>query len=262
MKTFYLYEYVDTNTNEPFYIGKGTINTKGNKYGRSLDHVRGRSKEFKKAVKEREYKINIVFETEDEKECYNEENKRILEIGRISTGKGPLVNKSEGGKNPLSGRKMSDEEKARRAENKKKWWASPAGIARKKELSEKMKDNDYGAANSGRKWSDEEKQKKKVYWESEEGKKRKAEMAEEKKGNTYGEVTAGRVVSDETRKKLSEIGKKRFADGWVHPMQGRNHTKESCEKISQGHFGLNHSEETKRKMSESQRKRRQEEGLS
>lgn len=56
-----------------------------------------------------------------------------------------------------------------------------------------------------------------------------------------GDLNKGKTLSEEERQRLSEIAKERFRDPRNHPMFGRKHT-----------------EESKRKMSETKRKRRQE----
>jgi len=56
-----------------------------------------------------------------------------------------------------------------------------------------------------------------------------------------GDVNKGKALSDAEKKHLSEIAKERFQDKRNHPM-----------------FGKRHSEESKRKMSETKKRRRRE----
>lgn len=65
----------------------------------------------------------------------------------------------------------------------------------------------------------------------------------------------GNRMSEETKNKLSIMAKNRYSDGKSHPWVGRKHTKESKEKMSKSSkYRRPVSEETRRKMSESQKK--------
>lgn len=90
------------------------------------------------------------------------------------------------------------------------------------------------------------------------------------------EAQKGRIVSEETRQKMSESAKKRWAKrkllklpgfrtGIKHSEEtkkkisetktGIKRSEETKKKISESHKGKKHSDETKKKMSESQKKR-------
>ena len=68
------------------------------------------------------------------------------------------------------------------------------------------------------------------------------------KGNTN---KRGKIVSDEVKQKMSESRKEYFDNGGLHGMSGKTHTPEAIEKIVAAHVGTKHSEEHKKKISES-----------
>jgi len=106
MKRYYIYEHVRLDTNEVFYVGKGTIK-KTNPYGRSQEKSR-RSELWKKVIKKTDYEIRVVFEHEDEKIVFLKETELIKLYGRKDLGLGPLVNFTDGG-DGTSGAVRSDE---------------------------------------------------------------------------------------------------------------------------------------------------------
>ena len=63
----------------------------------------------------------------------------------------------------------------------------------------------------------------------------------------------GCVASEETRRKLSEIRKKLYTSGMKHPMFGKHHSEETKKKISESKKNI--SEETKKKISEAMKGR-------
>lgn len=95
MERYYIYEHIRLDTNDVFYVGKGTIK-KTNPYGRSQEKSR-RSDLWKKVIKKTDYKIKIVFEHEDEKVVFAKEIELIKLYGRKDLGLGPLVNFTNGG---------------------------------------------------------------------------------------------------------------------------------------------------------------------
>lgn len=113
MNKFYIYEHVRVDTNEVFYIGKGTVN-KNNPYGRSREKSR-RSDLWKKIINKTDYKVNIVFEHESEIVVFDKERELIKKYGRKDLGLGPLVNFTDGG-DGTSGAIRSDEFKQKVSE--------------------------------------------------------------------------------------------------------------------------------------------------
>ncbi len=64
-------------------------------------------------------------------------------------------------------------------------------------------------------------------------------------------------MSEESKIKLSNTLKKKYENGYIHPMTGKTHSEETKKKISEAQkgqkhrLGKTHSEESKKKMSES-----------
>ena len=63
----------------------------------------------------------------------------------------------------------------------------------------------------------------------------------------------GRLITPETKSKMAK-SHKGLVDGEKHPMWGKTHSEESKRKISQTLTGHKHSEETKRKIAEGNRR--------
>lgn len=100
---FYVYVYIDPNTNEPFYVGKG-------KNGRCWDHVNyarrnckpEQGKHFMNKIRKMLASgatpiVEKRYEAMDESAAYAAERRLISEIGRKDLGTGPLLNLTEGG---------------------------------------------------------------------------------------------------------------------------------------------------------------------
>ncbi|RLG37014.1 MAG: hypothetical protein DRO01_07595 [Thermoproteota archaeon] len=103
-KNFYVYEYINLKTKIPFYIGKG----KDYRFSSHLNEARNtdtknpkldmiRNLNFEEGVQ-----INIVQDQLDESHALALETNLIKQLGRKDLGKGPLLNRSNGGEG-LSG---------------------------------------------------------------------------------------------------------------------------------------------------------------
>jgi hypothetical protein len=112
-KVYYIYEHFREDTNEVFYVGKGTVK-KTNPYGRSQERAR-RSDLWKKIVNKTDYEIRIVFENHSEDIVFNKEKELISKYGRKDLGLGPLVNFTDGG-DGTSGAVRSEEFKRKVSE--------------------------------------------------------------------------------------------------------------------------------------------------
>lgn len=93
---FYIYRHIRPDTNEVFYIGKGSNISRGNNQ-RMIS--KERSKWWKRivALNNGNYKKEIIFECDDENFCFEKEREFIELYGRKDLGKGTLVNMTDGG---------------------------------------------------------------------------------------------------------------------------------------------------------------------
>ena len=128
----YVYRHIRTDTGIPFYIGIG-IDCKG-KHERAVSH-HGRNKHWKNIVEKSKYEIEIIFESDDYELIKSKEIEFISLYGRLDLKTGILCNMTDGGdgnlnyicseetreklrilnkgeKNPMWGKKISDEQKA------------------------------------------------------------------------------------------------------------------------------------------------------
>lgn len=100
---FYVYVYIDPNTNVPFYVGKG-------KNGRYWDHINyarrnpepEQGKHFINKIRKMLASgiapvVEKRYEAMDELTAYTTERQLITEIGRKDLGTGPILNLTEGG---------------------------------------------------------------------------------------------------------------------------------------------------------------------
>jgi len=95
---YYVYRHVRLDTNEVFYIGIGTKNEndiKNNFYTRAYSLYR--NKHWKSIVDKTDYKVEILFESDDRKFIENKEIEFIALYGRKDLNKGTLVNLTDGG---------------------------------------------------------------------------------------------------------------------------------------------------------------------
>lgn len=88
---YYLYQHVRLDTNEIFYIGKGTKYKKGNVYRRAYTKS-SRNTYWKNIVKSIPYKVEILGEYSSEEECLKKETELIRLYGYSWNGTGTLCN--------------------------------------------------------------------------------------------------------------------------------------------------------------------------
>jgi hypothetical protein len=178
-----VYRHIRLDKNEPFYIGIGKTEKRAyNKHNRS--------RHWKSIIANTSYKVEILFDDLSWGKAIEKEIELIELYGRKDLGLGTLVNLTDGGeslpgsKNPMFGKKRTDDEKRRISqkltgnklseETKLKISQSGKGIKKSPEYIEKIK---------GRKHSPEsiEKMKKRVFTEE-----HRRKLSESMKGNKNG----------------------------------------------------------------------------
>jgi hypothetical protein len=165
---------------EPFYVGKGC----NGRYKNYKNHNKG-CMEIINEIKAFDFKIINVFINKNllEKESYNKEMEIIKSIGRKDKGLGPLLNKSDGGAEPMN-IIFSDEAKRKISEGKK-------GKHHTEETKRKISEAKKG---------------KKPYIMTDEIRKNISEAHKGKKHHNYG-----KHLPEEHRRKISEAHKKRMS---------------------------------------------------
>ena len=88
---YYLYQHVRLDTNDVFYIGKGTKKLKGNIYYRAYTK-NSRNKYWLNIINVTPYKVEILEEFETEKECLLKETELIIKYGYSWNNTGTLCN--------------------------------------------------------------------------------------------------------------------------------------------------------------------------
>lgn len=133
---YYIYRHIRHDTNDVFYIGKGTICYDYKDplllYRRAYEK-RGRNSHWQNITNVTPYSVEIMYESKDESLILEKEKEFIALYGRRSLGNGSLVNLTDGGEgmsgishsedtlnkhfrgqgNPMYGKKFSDEHKMR-----------------------------------------------------------------------------------------------------------------------------------------------------
>lgn len=103
---FYLYRHIRLDKNEPFYVGIGRFRKNYTRYDRAFSE-NPRSNAWKHVAGKTEYRVDIVFECEDEEQIKEKEIEFIKLYGRVDKKEGTLFNFTEGGDT----RTMSDSQK-------------------------------------------------------------------------------------------------------------------------------------------------------
>lgn len=118
---FYIYRHIRLDDNTPFYIGKGTL-IKGAKSFKK-EYTRAYSKQsrnnyWNNIVNSVGYEVEIIFNSDNEKDVFNKETEFINLYGRKDLNTGTLVNMSNGGEGEI-GRKFTKEHCYKISESKK-----------------------------------------------------------------------------------------------------------------------------------------------
>ena len=92
---FYLYRHIRVDKQEPFYIGKGTMQATGNPYTRAYRTL-NRTPHWK-SIADKGYEVEIMMEFDNEEECLAKEKEFISLYGRRDLNTGTLVNYTDGG---------------------------------------------------------------------------------------------------------------------------------------------------------------------
>jgi len=158
----YIYCHLRKDKNEIFYIGIATKKT------RAYESFNRRNKIWGKIASKTNYDVIILYENLSWQQACEIEKLMIKSHGKIYDNTGTLANITDGGngtlgyvndKNPLKGRKLSEEHKLKikngllNSQDRRK----PYSEERRKAISERMKSNKYCL---GRKLSEEERKKR------------------------------------------------------------------------------------------------------
>lgn len=188
--TYYLYRHIRLDKKQPFYIGIGRYVKNSPSFKRAFSG-NPRSNAWKSVVNTTPYKVEILFECEDETEIKNKEIEFIKLHGRVDLGQGTLFNFTDGGDT----RALTE--------------------TQKEKLSQRMKGN---TLMTGRKLSLETKLKMSLAHKGcVPSEKCRTILRERSIGNTYGAKNKGMKHSLATREKLSAYRQ-------IHPV-GRRRVK-------------------------------------
>lgn len=237
---YYVYILLDPRkNNEPFYVGKGKDKRAESHIDRDDKHNPLKTNVINKI---KESGLIPVIEYHKENLCENiaflEEIRLIKLYGRRDLGTGILTNLTDGGEGAAGYiRTEKDQEKWNNSRKK-------SGYKHPEEVIEKI-----SASNTGKKRSIETKKK---LSESHIGKTQTNESNRKR-----SESLKGRKISEEQRKNLSDTrkGENNPMFGKESPMKGKSHTEESKNKIKIARQHQVISDETKKKMSEAQKRR-------
>ncbi len=133
----YLYRHIRLDKNEPFYIGVGTkcdnIDNLSHKRSKTTQN---RNKFWKRIEAKTEYKIDILFYSNDYNFILQKEIEFIALYGRRNLNKGTLCNLTDGGEGML-GYKQSEETKLKKSIAMKKVIRKPEHIEKSKHAKRK-----------------------------------------------------------------------------------------------------------------------------
>lgn len=162
MNKYYVYIYYVIDTNEVFYVGKGTKN-------RAFTGKRNKFCEDMKSS--HEWSVHIIEDNMSESEAFDLEIKLIKEF----KNKGRLTNQTDGG-DGISGYIMTEEVKNKISQSSKRLWQDEDfynnqihhrknGVYASDEFREKMSSLTKGSLNGnyGNKWTDEMKESLSTY---------------------------------------------------------------------------------------------------
>lgn len=266
---YYVYRHIRPDTNEPFYVGRGTkprsFAVITQEYCRAYDITHSkRSTAWHRVVNKNAscISVEILYECVTKEEAMNKEIEFIKLYGRRDLGKGPLVNLTDGGDGTL-GSKHSEETKNKISkshigirpseETRKKLSLSKKGLQTRlgAKLTQETKDK-IGAANKGS-----------THWI---GRKHKPESIEKmrkaKKGKKMSEDFCLKLSLRSKGKKHSEQAKINMSIAQLGNKNGvgHKHSPEHIEKRVSQYRGKKRTAEQRQKMSlakiESNRKRK------
>ena len=133
MNIHYIYQHIRLDTNEIFYIGKGTHRKQNYKYYRAFDKKR-RNNIWNSIVNKTNYKVEILFTNLSEEECFNIEIKLIAKYGKIYNKSGTLANYTDGGEGQLRFHKNSKKQIEAVKKSREIAWKLPRTEKQKKAL--------------------------------------------------------------------------------------------------------------------------------
>lgn len=131
----YVYLHFRENTGEPFYVGKGSArkHAKMQKYLRAFEE-RHSNKDWLGIVKTFGFRVEIFASCKTDEEAQRVEQELIDLIGRRDLGRGPLINKTDGGDGSW-GLIASEQLRKKRSENAKgprsPVWVTSIRVSRK-----------------------------------------------------------------------------------------------------------------------------------
>lgn len=221
---FYVYEHIRNDTNEIFYVGKGS----GDRCYKKI----GRNQHWHNIVNYAGFTVRMIVEDISEDLALELEIELIKELRELGI---PLVNYTDGG-DGISGYKHTDEARAKMSEKKTGVKLEPFSEEHKQKI---------GAAMTG---SNNPRYDKEI---TDEHRARlvasaKAKVFTDEHRRNLSKALTGRKHSEETRKKIGEAGK-----GRQSPNLGKKMSDEQKKKISDSLKGNKLSKEHKKKISKS-----------
>jgi hypothetical protein len=93
----YLYQHIRLDTNEPFYVGIGTKYNHRKDYTRAKAKGKQRNSIWRGIVSRTDYRVEILFESDDYEPIKLKEVELISEYGQIIKSNGTLCNLTDGG---------------------------------------------------------------------------------------------------------------------------------------------------------------------
>lgn len=191
---YYIYRHIRLDTNEVFYIGKGSKDVIRNPYKRAFSK-KNRNNYWRNIVNLTKYDIEIILESDNQEFIRNKEIEFIKIYGRKDLQLGTLVNFTNGGEGVL-GYKFTEEQKLKMSNSHKGKKLSPE-TCKKLSLIKIGNTNHLGKLCS--------KHRAEAIGKGNKGKIRTQEMREK-----YSKSKLGKKMSEETKEKIrkSLLGRK------------------------------------------------------
>jgi hypothetical protein len=272
-----IYNYITTNLiNNNQYIGMHCTDDID-------DNYLGSGKYLKEAIKKygkENFKREIICYCETIEEAHNNEEKYIIEYNTLKpngynlspkggiNGKGSLSEETKLKiSNKLIGKTITEEHKniLRKCSKERIWTDEQRENQRKRMLGNNPSEETRKKLSEIRKGRKRSKETIEKIRNSNIGKKRSEEtcinignskrgIKQQPRSIEFKEklriANIGKKHSNETKEKLSNIHKKLYENGFVHPMLGKHHSEESNQRNREKHIGKILSEEQKQKISE------------